>query len=860
MMMMTTTLKDPFEDATELAPLPTTLTTTPAAQEGLNFRRQHGGLLSIQVKLPVQDNETLSVVYTPGVARPCLEIEKNPLISLDHTMRGNTIAVVSNGSSVYGLGRAGAKAAIPMLESKSILHKTLANIDAVPIAIDSSDTEHFVEVVRQLAPTFGGFQLDGIEAPHCYAIEEKLKRALDVPVMHGEYSTAVVVVAAMLNGLRLTNRRLQDTKIVLFGAGASGVATARLLLQMGVKDLRLCDEHGRVSSKRLQGMNWLKADLAQQSNPHHLKQTLEEALDGADVYIGYKDGAVLKPEHLKRMAAQPIVFAFSLPVAEISYEQAMAQGVAVYASQMSEYPNCLNVGMAYPGLFRGALDVRATRMNSRMRIAATLALFGMVKDAELSPTHLLPNMTQEPVAATVAQAVAQAAIESGVAQVIASPQSIADNVQRFLKEGSASWVKPENPLVRYASTDEKAMELRRRYQGVIETATHVPLEDERLFEQLHALPNVVQACQAVQHNPEALYELTCKRNLVAVITDGSAVLGLGNIGPMAGLPVMEGKSVLFKAFGAVEAFPICLQTQNVEELLSSIKALTPIFGGINLEDIAAPRCFELEERLIAETDIPIFHDDQHGTAVVVVAAILNAVKAVGKPMDQVRIAVNGAGASALSVSNLLLLSGVKDIVICDTKGTIYKGRTEGMNPFKHKIAELTNLGGLQGTLQDAVRGADIFIGLSVPKALSAEMVRTMAPDPIVLAMANPTPEIMPDEALAAGVKIMATGRSDFPNQVNNCLAFPGIFRGALDVRASRITDGMKLAAAHAIASVITPEDLAKGVVIPSIFNKAIPPMVAQAVAQAALDEGVARSTALSPATIAANLTAFLNEG
>jgi malate dehydrogenase (oxaloacetate-decarboxylating) len=829
--------------------------------DGIEFRKQHQGLFNIQVKTPVKDKEMLAVVYTPGVAKPCLEIEKNPLVSFDYTMRGNTIAVVSDGSSVYGLGNAGAAASIPMLESKSILHKKLAGIDAVPIAIDAENVEHFVEVVRQLSPTFGGFHLDGIMAPQCYEVEEKLKRALRLPVMHGEHSTAVVVVAALLNALKVVGKRLQDTTIVLHGAGTSGIGTARLLLTMGVKELRICDQTGRIAEDRLQNMNWLKSELARKTNPTNIKATLVESLKEADVYIGYQDCSSLASDALAEMAINPIVFAFSLPQAEISFQAAQAAGVAVYASQQAETPNHLNVAMAYPGIFRGALDVKATSINSNMLVAATLALAGMVEDADLSATRIAPAMLDEPVAATVARAVAMAAMETGVAQTLISPQSVEKNVIAFLAEGSAAWVKPENPNIPYASmtTDEKAMELRRRYQGVIETDTPVPMSNKAVFTQLHSLPNAVKACKAIQQDISQLYSLTCKKNLVAVITDGSAVLGLGNIGPTAGLPVMEGKSVLFKAFGGVEAFPICVQSQNTEELLSTIKALTPIFGGINLEDITAPRCFELEERLIAETDIPIFHDDQHGTAVVVVAAILNAVKAVNKPLDTVRIAVNGAGASALSVSRLLLKAGVKDIVICDTKGVIYKGRTVGMNLFKEKIADLTNLSGLQGTLHDAVRGADIFIGLSVPGALTPEMIATMAPDPIVLAMANPTPEIMPDVALKAGVKIMATGRSDFPNQVNNCLAFPGIFRGALDVQATVINDEMKLAAARAIAAVVTPEDITNGVIIPSIFDYSVPPLVAYAVAQSALETGVARITDISPEAIAQKLALFLKE-
>jgi malate dehydrogenase (oxaloacetate-decarboxylating) len=826
--------------------------------DAIAIRRLHHGLLKIQVKTPVRDKEMLAVVYTPGVAKPCLAIQKDEQLSFPYTMRGNTIAVVSNGSSVYGLGTAGAKASIPILESKALLHKHLANIDAVPIAIDTTDEEQFVETLRQLEPTFGAFQLEGIKAPDCYVIEDKLKRALNVPVMHGEHSTAVVVAAGIMNALKVAGKKLKDAKIVMFGVGTSGIATARLLIQLGVGELRLCDEHGRISQKRSVGMSWMKAQLARHTNPQHLNQSLESCFEGADAYIGYKDAVHIQANLIGKMAEKPIVFAFSLPEAELSFQEAIAEGAFIYASQQLEFPNAFNVAMAYPGILRGALDVSATRLTRRMFVAAAFALAGMIPDDALSTTHLLPSMDAS-VAGTVARAVAQSALEDGVARELTSPQSIEAHVLAYKEKGSVSWVKTPSTEKAYElmTTDEKAMELRRRYQGVIETTTAVKVTSQKILEELHAVPNAVKACRAIQEDPSEVYNLTCKRNLVAVITDGSAVLGLGNIGAGAGLPVMEGKSVLFKAFGDVEAFPICLNTQNVEELLASIKALTPIFGGINLEDIAAPRCFELEDRLIAETDIPIFHDDQHGTAVVVVAAILNAVKAVGKAIQDVRIAVNGAGASALSVSRLLLKAGVKDIIICDTKGIIYKDRSVGMNVFKEKIAELTNLTTQEGSLDDAVRGADILIGLSVPGAFTQEMIRTMARDPIVLAMANPTPEIMPHEAHAAGVKIMATGRSDFPNQVNNCLAFPGIFRGALDMRAAVINDEMKLAAAFAIASVVTEDDLANGDIIPSIFDLRVPPMVAKAVAQAAIDTGVHRILEWTPEQIAENLAEFL---
>lgn len=831
---------------------------SPVTLDGIALRQQHRGLLSIQVKVPVQDAETLSVVYTPGVARPCLEIEKNPLLSFDYTMRGNTIAVVSDGSSVYGLGRAGAKASIPMLEAKSVLHKTLAGVDAVPLAIDAKNPDQFVETIRQLAPTFGGFHLDGIDAPDCFVIEEKLKRALTLPVMHGESSTAVVVVGALMNALRVVTKRLMDVTIVIHGAGASGIATARLLLQMGVTNIRLCDEYGLIAANRPHGMNWLKSELARLTNPGNKQASLQDCLQGADVYIGYKDNYRLQPDWISAMNEQAIVFALSLPSAELTYEEAKGAGAAIVATQMGDYPNTLSMSMAYPGLFRGALDTRATRINGKMLIAAALALAGMVDDEALGPEHIFPTMMDSPVAATVARAVAQAAIETNVNQLLRSPQSVEKRVTRFLREGSQAWSPPVPNEAPATTADEKALQLRRRYQGVIETSTHVPIQNQTIFDKVYSKPQAVKACQAILRNAEAVYELTCKSNLVAVVTDGSAVLGLGNIGAGAGLPVMEGKSVLFKSFGAVEAFPVCLETQNVGELLDSIRAITPIFGGINLEDISSPRCFELEEQLINSTDIPIFHDDQHGTAVVVVAAIYNAVKAVGKPLDGVRVVVNGAGASALSVSRLLLQSGVRDIVICDTRGAIYQGRSHGMNLFKEKLAECTNLNRQTGQLADVLKGADIFIGLSVPGTLTGDMVRTMAADPIILAMANPTPEIMPDEAKAAGVRIMGTGRSDFSNQVNNCLAFPGIFRGALDVRAKRINDAMKLAAARAIAQVITENDLERGIIIPSIFDYRVAPLVAETVAQAAIETGVAQRLDVSPSLIAQRLSEFFH--
>jgi len=343
-----------------------------------------------------------------------------------------------------------------------------------------------------------------------------------------------------------------------------------------------------------------------------------------------------------------------------------------------------------------------------------------------------------------------------------------------------------------------------------------------------------------------------------VVTDGSAVLGLGNIGASAGMPVMEGKAVLFKSFGGVEAVPICLRTQEVDEIVAVVRRIAPVFGGINLEDIAAPRCFEVEQRLSRELSIPVFHDDQHGTAVVTLAGLLNAAKCLDQPFEEFEVVVSGAGAAALSVSRLLLKAGVKDIIICDSRGAIHKKR-KGINRYKKELAEITNRKGRSGPLSEVIQGAGVFLGLSVPGVLSQEMVKTMKKDPVIFALANPTPEIMPEDARAAGARIIATGRSDFPNQVNNSLAFPGIFRGALEVRAKEINEEMKLAAAHAIASLVGEEDLRENRIIPGAFDFRVPPAVAAAVAKAAMETKVARKK-VDPEAVAAQLRNYLYEG
>ncbi len=352
-------------------------------------------------------------------------------------------------------------------------------------------------------------------------------------------------------------------------------------------------------------------------------------------------------------------------------------------------------------------------------------------------------------------------------------------------------------------------------------------------------PGVAQPCIEINKDINKSYELTGRHNLVAVVTDGTAVLGLGDIGPEAGMPVMEGKCVLFKAFGGVDAIPLCIRSKDVDEIVNTVALLAGSFGGINLEDISAPRCFEIERRLKERCDIPIFHDDQHGTAVVVLSAMLNALKLTGKKLENIKVVTSGAGAAGIAIIKLLISLGLKDVIMCDRQGAIYEGR-EGLNPAKSGIAAITNRDKKSGSLADVIKGADVFIGVSSPGTVTPEMVKTMAPDPILFPMANPTPEIMPDEALKAGAAVVGTGRSDFPNQINNVLAFPGIFRGALDVRASDINDEMKIAAAYAIAGLVDGSELTPEHIIVPAFDPRVGPAVAKAVAEAARKTGVAR--------------------
>ena len=386
---------------------------------------------------------------------------------------------------------------------------------------------------------------------------------------------------------------------------------------------------------------------------------------------------------------------------------------------------------------------------------------------------------------------------------------------------------------------KESLRLHEQWKGKIEVIATVPVATKDDLS-LAYTPGVAQPCLEIQKDISRSYDLTRRHNLCLVVTDGSAVLGLGDIGPEAGMPVMEGKCVLFKAFGGVDAFPLCVKTKDVDEFVNTVYNISGSFGGINLEDIAAPRCFEIEKKLKERCDIPIFHDDQHGTAVITLAGLMNAVKVVGKKLSEIKIAVNGAGAAAIAITKLLISAGVKNITLCDRTGIVYKGREKGMNWIKNEMAEITNPEDLRGSLADSMKGADVFIGVSAPGSVTQDMVRSMAKDPIIFACANPTPEIFPDDAKAAGAKVISTGRSDYPNQINNVLAFPGIFRGVFDVRASDINEEMKVAASNALASLVEPDKLSPDYIIPAAFDPRVGPAVSKAVAEAARKSGVAR--------------------
>jgi malate dehydrogenase (oxaloacetate-decarboxylating) len=530
----------------------------------------------------------------------------------------------------------------------------------------------------------------------------------------------------------------------------------------------------------------------------------------------------------------------------------------VIATGRSDFPNTMDVSLVFPGVFRGLLDSGARSIRLRMMIYAAQALAGMVGDDELHAGYIVPHIFDFRVAPAVAAGVVRGAIEAGEATRDLSPETVYENTRRFVYEGR---LEPARPSVRAAKTSfrEEAIDLRERHRGVLEIRSKIPIRDHHILNLLYVPPRALVPAHVIRDDPSRVDELTARGNLVAIVTDGSAVLGLGDIGPQAAMPVMEGKAVLFQSLAGVEAFPITLASRDPDEIVRVVKAIAPSFGGINLEDIAAPRCFEIEERLRAELDMPIFHDDQHGTAIVVAAGLLNAVKLRKSAISDLKIVINGSGAAGVAVAKLLVGLGASDVILCDRRGAIYRGRPEHMDASKRRMAEMTNKTGCTGKLADALEGADVFVGVSAPGTLTPEMIRNMAKDPIIFALANPTPEITPELAHEAGALAVATGRSDYPNQVNNSLAFPGVFRGALDVKAREISEEMKIAAAEAIAALVPESQLSPEFLIPDSLDLRVPSRVAGAVARVAQEQGLARKDT-DPAEIEARTHDLVYEG
>jgi malate dehydrogenase (oxaloacetate-decarboxylating) len=825
-----------------LSALPTPL----LDDEGLSYRRRFQGLIGVNSKVPIRDRDMLSLVYTPGVAEACLEIERDPLLSFDLTSRGNTVAILTDGSDLFGRDGGPPEAALPVAEAKSVLFKTFAGIDAFPICLDTHDPTSIIDVGRAIAPTFGAICIDDIAAPAAFTIADHLEKSADIPVFSNQHhGSAVLILGGLLNALKVVGKKIDEISVVISGAGIAGVGVSRLLVRAGVKRLVVCDRAGAIYKYRPERMNWAKAYIAKETNFENRRGSLRAMLKGADVFIGLSTGNIVTDDMIREMAEDPIVFALAIPNPEIEPAAARAGGARVVATGRSDYPNTMDISLVFPGVFRGLLDARARNIRLRTLLYAAQALADMVKPEELHADYIIPRIFDFRVAPAIAAAVVRAANEADEAGRVVDPDEVMRRTRSLVYEGRRSSV-PAN-LVE-GTLKERAIDLRLRNGGVLEIRNNIPIRDHHILNMLLVPPAALVPAQVIRQDPAQVNEITSKGNLVAIVTDGSAVLGLGNIGAQAALPVMEGKAVLFQSLAGVEAFPICVAATGVDEIVDIVAAISPSFGGVNLEDIAAPRCFEIEEKLKARLDMPVFHDDQHGTAIVVSAALINAAKLRGNALSDLHVTINGSGAAGIAVAKLLLAQGVGDVVLLDRSGAIVEGREAAMDGSKVAIAKITNREGRGGTLAEVIKGSDVFIGLSAAGAMTRAMVKSMAAKPIVMALANPTPEILPTEAYGAGALVVATGRSDFPNQVNNSLAFPGVFRGALDVRARGFNDEMKLAAAEAIASLVADDQLSPHNVIPGALDLRVPPRVAAAVARAAMATGMAR-VAIDPEAV-----------
>src|SRR2546427_2065162 len=655
-------------------------------QETLAYRKRFRGLIGVASKVPLKDSSVLSVLYTPGVAAPCLAIAKDPLTSFDYTIRGNTIALVSDGSSAYSFGNIGPLATLPMLEDACILFKTFGGVDAFPISLGTQDVEEIIAAGIAIWPTFGGFCLSSIDSPRALTVTDHLARAVNIPVLHAhQQGTAVAVLGALYNALKLVDKTKEHVRIVINGAGPGGIGTAQLLLQDGFQHVLICDRLGILHRYRTHNMNWAKLDIARQTNPNDISGTFSDAVRGADVLIALSSWNTITPEVISSMAERSIVFALALPDPGVTPEDAQSAGAAVFATGHPDIPNMITNALVLPGIFRGVLDMRATRFNREMLIAAAHAIADLVPPEEFSSQQIVPSVMEYGVAPRVARATAEAARQTGVARIEKDPDEVEMQARRTIYEGHRPVPPPSH---HYADTQEQALELHKRYQGVLEIQPKVPIRDYIVLNSLYLYPGLSQTAYNILEEPDSAFDYTGKGNRVAVISDGSAVLGLGNIGPRAALPVMEGKAILFQTFAGIEAYPIVLQTQDVDEIVAAVERIAPAFGGINLEDIAAPRCFEVEERLRNVLDIPVVHDDQHGTAIVILAGIMNALRLVNKAKQDVTAVLVGAGAAGIAAAKLLSEWGIGKLLLVGRIGILHPGLA-GMTPIPGELAART---------------------------------------------------------------------------------------------------------------------------------------------------------------------------
>ncbi len=835
----------------------------PGTDQALHYRRKYRGLISLDSKLNQVDSRFLSIVYTPGVAQPCEAIEEDPSRSFTYSGRGNTVAVVSDGSSALGLGDVGPEATLPILESKAVFFKNMAGLGAYPMALDTHSADRIVEVCKRVAPTVAAISLEDIASPTCFEVEARLTEELNIPVLHNDqHGTAISALAILHNVCRLQKERtLKDLSVVVAGAGAAGIATVNLFREAGITDIVLCDEDGVIHEGRREELHPGKRSVLPELKRPESGDTLDDAVRDRDVFVGLAAPGILSADMVRTMETDPVIIAGAAPDPEIDPDEAREAGAFVVCTARFDYPNMVTDTLALPGMFRGIMETNASVFTTGVKLAAARAIAEVVPSEDLRPDFILPDLLDRHVGPAVAEATARTAVEEGIARRHElSPEEIGARTREYIYEADPSepdetfWEDVDDPV-----ENELGLRYYRKHRGPLILRSKIALKDRNILGLVY-VPGLGRVVESIAEDPERGFELACKGNMVAVATNGSAVLGLGDIGAPAARPVMEGISVLFHTFAGVEAFPLCIEDEDdPQKFVDTVKAFEPSLGGVNLEDITSPHCYEIERKLKQEMDIPIFHDDQHGTAVVTLAGLQSALELQDRSLEETRIVINGAGASGLATARFIQEAGAGEIVICDSSGPLYPGREASMNPEKRRAAEWSNPRGVRGDLRDALEDSHVFIGLSVGGILDADDIALMAEDPIVFAMANPEPEIFPEEARRGGAEVVATGRSDYPNQVNNALAFPGIFRGALDVRARGITENMKLAAASALTEMVKDEGLREHYILPRAMDFRTAPRVAEAVAMAAVEEGVARRE-LEPGTVLENTKDYLYEG